>query len=91
MVLVGEVSVRYNPEVGGRMGVQPEFARFICAGETKKVKVPAELVHLAIERLVRAWQADRRDGQSFAAWSSAQPMSRLADLVGVGDDSAAAD
>lgn len=76
----------YHMLVGGRMGVRPELARFVTEGDSKKIKVPAELVHLAIERLIRAWQADRSDGQPFADWALVQPMARLAELVKVSDD-----
>ncbi|HOA75050.1 MAG TPA: nitrite/sulfite reductase [Phycisphaerae bacterium] len=88
----------YHVLVGGRMGVRPEFGRFICTEDTKKVKVPAELIHLAIERLIRAWQADEAEargssangkGRSFADWANAQDMSRLAELVTIPDDLAA--
>lgn len=82
----------YHLLVGGRMGTAPEFGRFICADGTRKVKVPAELVHLAIERLVQAWQADVADGANgtaarrFADWAVEQPMDRLAELVSLFDD-----
>jgi hypothetical protein len=74
------------------MGVQPEFGRFICTDGTRKVKVPAELVHLAIERLVRAWQGDTADqppsanGRQFAEWALEQKMERLAELVTIAED-----
>lgn len=71
----------YHLLVGGRLGVNPEFARFISREGDRKIKVPAELVHLAIERLVRAWQAEKSAGESFATWAWRQEMSRLADLV----------
>jgi sulfite reductase beta subunit-like hemoprotein len=79
----GEKGVEhYHLLVGGRMGTSPEFGRFICAGE-KKIKVPAEQVHLAIERLVRAWQTERAGAPRFSDWALAQPMERLASLVDV--------
>lgn len=71
----------YHVLIGGKLGVDPEFARFICSGGEKKVKVPAELVHLAIERLVRAFQGERRSGERFADWAQRQEMPRLAELV----------
>lgn len=71
----------YHMLVGGRMGVDPVFGRFVCGEGDKKIKVPAELVHLSIERLVRAWQADRANGEAFADWAQAQEMSRLAELI----------
>jgi sulfite reductase (ferredoxin) len=80
----GEKGVEhYHILVGGRMGTEPAFARFICSddAETKKIKVPAQLVHLAIERLIRAWQGDRVDGQKFAQWAQKQPMKRLAACI----------
>lgn len=76
----------YHVLVGGRMGTSPEFARFIEADGGKKVKVPAELIHLAIEQLVRAWQSERSNHQSFADWATAQPMPRLANLVTVREE-----
>ncbi|MBI4579741.1 MAG: nitrite/sulfite reductase [Planctomycetes bacterium] len=85
----GEKGVEhYHVLVGGRMGTQPEFGRFVGTGEdgAKKVKVPAELIHVAIERLIRAWQADRTNGQRFADWAQAQPMERLAELITVADE-----
>lgn len=79
----------YHMLVGGRLGTQPEWARFICsdAAGAKKIKVPAERVHLAIERLIRAWQAERAGGQPFAAWAQAQPMDRLAACIAVDEES----
>lgn len=76
----------YHMLVGGRQGVNAEFARFITRDGDKKVKVPADLVHLAIERLIRAFQADRAEGESFADWAQRQEMSRLADLVTLPED-----
>jgi len=71
----------YHMLVGGRQGVDPEFGRFITDEGDKKVKVPAELVHLSIEKLIRAYQAERTDGEKFADWAQRQEMSRLAALV----------
>ncbi len=75
----------FNIFVGGAMGEQPQFARVITGDGEKKVKVPAELVHLAIEKLVRAWQAERKNaaGRRFADWAQTQPMQRLAELIAV--------
>ena len=67
--------------VGGKMGERPEFGRFICREGDKKIKVPAELVHLAIERLIVTWQGERKDGEKFADWAQRQVMERLADLI----------
>ena len=71
----------YHVLVGGRMGERPEFGRLICRDGDKKIKVPAELVHLAIERLIKAWQAERVDKETFADWAWRQEMERLADLI----------
>lgn len=77
----------YNVLVGGRMGTSPELARFICSDGAggKKIKVPAELVHLAIERLIRLWQGER-NGKGFAEWSQVQPMERLAECIKVHEE-----
>lgn len=71
----------YHVLVGGRMGVDPEFGRFICRDGDRKIKVPAELIHFSIERLVRAYHAERTPGERFAEWSRRQEMNRLADLI----------
>ena len=71
----------YHVLVGGRLGDDPQFARFVTGASDKKIKVPAELIHLAIERLVRAWQGERRTGESFSQWGCRQEMSRLAELI----------
>lgn len=71
----------YHVLVGGKLGDHPEFGRFICRDGEKKIKVPADLIHLAIERLIKTWQADRKDGEKFADWAQRQPMERLADLI----------
>ncbi len=71
----------YHVLLGARLGANPVFARFVCRDGDRKVKVPAELVHLAIERLVRAYQTERQNGERFAAWADRQEMDRLADLV----------
>ncbi len=47
----------------------------------KKVKVPAEWVHLSIERLIKACQAERIEGEKFADWVAGQEMTRLAALI----------
>ncbi len=78
----GEKGVEhYHVLVGGRMGPEPEFGRFVCEPGDKKIKVPAEQIHLAIERLIRAWQADAPADDKFSAWAQAQPMERLAQLI----------
>lgn len=71
----------YHVLVGGRMGEHPEFGRFVCGEGEKKIKVPAELVHLAIERLIKAWQAERAADERFADWAQRQEMAHLADLI----------
>ncbi len=78
----------YHMLVGGRMGENPEFGRFICRDGDRKIKVPAELVHLAIEQLVRAYQAERAEGERFADWAWRQEMNRLADLITLPEDAA---
>ncbi|GMV95698.1 MAG: sulfite reductase [Phycisphaerae bacterium] len=78
----GEKGVEhYHVLVGGRMGEKPEFGRFICDAGDRKVKVPAAFVHLAVERLIRAWQRDRAAGETFADWAQRQEMERLAGLI----------
>ena len=71
----------YHLLVGGRMGQSAQFAKFICAEDGKKVKVPAEWVHLSIERLIKACQAERIEGEKFADWVAGQEMTRLAALI----------
>ncbi len=70
----------YHVLVGARMGPDPVFSDFICR-DGRKVKVPAELIHLSIERLIRAWQAERRNGEPFGDWARRQEANRLAGLV----------
>jgi sulfite reductase (ferredoxin) len=78
----GEKGVEhYHVLVGGQMGEDASFAEFICREGTKKVKVPAEQIHLSIERLIRAYQAERSSGEAFAKWCRRQEMDRLADLI----------
>lgn len=82
----GEKGVEhYHMLVGGRPGVDPKFGQFIVRGGKKKVKVPAELAHKAIENLIKAYQAERVSGEKFWSWSDRQDMERLADLVDLGE------
>ena len=76
----------YHVLLGGRLGSQPEFGRFVCKGGDRKIKVPAELVHLAIERVIRAYQSEKRGGERFPDWALRQEMDRLADLITVPED-----
>lgn len=75
----------YHMLVGGRLGADPVFARFVCRDGDRKIKVPADLVHLAIEQLIRTYQAERQTGERFAAWANRQDMDRLADLITLPD------
>ncbi len=79
----GEKGVEhYHMLVGGRMGTDAEFGRFICRNEgKKKVKVPAELVHLSIERLIKTYQGEKSNGDTFSEWAWRQDLERLADIV----------
>jgi len=77
----------YHVLVGGRLGQERSWARFICRDGDKKVKVPAERVHLAIERLIRAYREDRSDGETFAAWAGRQAMERLVSLITLPEES----
>jgi sulfite reductase beta subunit-like hemoprotein len=82
----GEKGVEhYHVLMGGCMGAEPRFGRFICRDGDKKVKVPAEQIHLAIEQTIRAFQAERQNGEKFADWSWRQSMERLADLITLPD------
>lgn len=71
----------YHVLIGGRLGEEAEFGRFVCRNGTKKVKVPAEMVHLSIERLIRKYQDEKQVGDKFTDWAWRQEMDRLADLV----------
>ena len=71
----------YHMLVGGRLGAQATFGRYICGKDDKKIKVPAELVHLSIERLMNAYRDERTEGQPFAEWADGQGMDRLAALI----------
>lgn len=76
----------YHVLLGGRLGLRPEFGRFICKEGDKKIKVPAELVHLAIERVIRAYQNGGSPGECFSDWARRQEMTRLAALITVTED-----
>lgn len=76
----------YHVLIGGRMGTDAEFGRFVCNREDKKIKVPAELVHLAIERVMRAYLAERSGGEKFSDWAWRQEMNRLAELIELPED-----
>lgn len=80
----GEKGVEhYHILLGGRLGDDPQFAGFVTYDGKKKVKVPAELVHLAIEKLIKTYQAEKQPGERFNQWSARQDAPRLADLVTV--------
>ncbi|MBP7934512.1 MAG: nitrite/sulfite reductase [Phycisphaerae bacterium] len=76
----------YHILLGGRLGSQPEFGRFVCRDGDRKIKVPAELVHLAIAQVIRAYQAEKRPSERFPDWALRQEMDRLAELVTVSAD-----
>jgi sulfite reductase beta subunit-like hemoprotein len=70
----------YNMLIGGRQGVDPKFGQYITA-DGKKIKVPADLVHISIENLLLADQAEKQNGDTFSDWAWRQEMSRLAELA----------
>lgn len=66
--------------LGGKLGVDPQFARFVETADGKKLKVPSPIIHESLERVINAYMAE--DGQAgFHAWSARQPMDRLAALL----------
>ena len=64
--------------IGGRLGADAGFGRRVSSKA-----LPAEDAKYAVERLVRAYAAERPADGTFAAWASAQSDRRLAALAGV--------
>jgi sulfite reductase beta subunit-like hemoprotein len=68
--------------VGGKIGSDPRFARFVVNADGKKLKVPASGIRVAIEKLLTSYKARKRPGESFADWAQSLDMTELAGLVG---------
>ena len=64
--------------IGGRLGADPGFGRRVSSKA-----LPAEDAKYAVERLVRAYAAERPADGTFALWAAAQSDRRLAALAGV--------
>jgi sulfite reductase beta subunit-like hemoprotein len=64
--------------IGGRLGADAGFGRRVAAKA-----MPADDARYAVERIVRAYAAERAPGGTFAEWAAGQPDRRLAALAGV--------
>jgi precorrin-3B synthase len=64
--------------IGGRLGTDAGFGRRVSSKA-----LPAEDAKYAVERLVRAYAAERPADGTFAVWASEQSDRRLAALAGV--------
>jgi precorrin-3B synthase len=64
--------------IGGRLGADPGFARRVASKA-----IPADDAKYVVERLVRAYAAERPADGTFAAWAGEQSDRRLAALAGV--------
>ncbi len=64
--------------IGGRLGEDAGFGRRVSSKA-----MPADEVKYAVERIVRAYKAERAPGATFADWSGEQSDARLAALAGV--------
>jgi sulfite reductase beta subunit-like hemoprotein len=64
--------------IGGRLGEDAGFGRRVSSKA-----MPADEVKYAVERIVRAYAAERTPGSTFAEWSAEQSDMRLAVLAGV--------
>ena len=64
--------------IGGRLGHDAGFGRRVAAKA-----MPADDAKYAVERIVRAYAAERAPGGTFAEWADRQPDARLAALAGV--------
>ncbi len=65
--------------IGGRLGEGAAFGRRVASKA-----MPADDARYAVERVVRAYAAERRSDQSFGEWADQQGDQRLAALIGVG-------
>jgi len=64
--------------IGGRLGEGAAFGRRISSKA-----IPADEARYAVERVVRAYKAERRADQAFGDWADLQGDARLASLIGV--------
>ena len=64
--------------IGGRLGEDAQFGRRVASKA-----IPADDARYAVERVVRAYKAERRADMSFGEWADLQGDARLASLVGV--------
>jgi len=64
--------------IGGRLGADAGFGRRVASKA-----IPADDARYAVERIVRAYAAERPADGTFAAWAQEQSDRRLAALAGV--------
>jgi sulfite reductase beta subunit-like hemoprotein len=64
--------------IGGRLGEGAAFGRRISSKA-----IPAAEARYAVERIVRAYKAERRADQAFGEWADLQGDARLGSLIGV--------
>jgi sulfite reductase (ferredoxin) len=64
--------------IGGRLGADAGFARRVSSKP-----IPADDARYSVERLVRAYAAERPADGTFAAWAALQSDARIAALAGV--------
>jgi sulfite reductase (ferredoxin) len=64
--------------IGGRLGADAGFGRRVASKA-----IPADDARYAVERIVRAYAAERPVDGTFAVWAQEQSDRRLAALAGV--------
>src|SRR6478609_8113619 len=74
----GERAQGFILHIGGRLGEGAAFGRRISSKA-----IPADEARYAVERVVRAYKAERRADMSFGEWADRQGDARLAALIGV--------
>ncbi len=79
----GESVEAYHVHLGAKLGDNPRFGQVVKTSpeDKDKLKIPSAETHLAIERLVNAYLAERTEGEGFSPWVARQPMSQLADWL----------
>jgi len=67
--------------VGGRLGADPVFARFVTDSGSQKRKIPAATIHLALEHLLNSYKRTACGEETFYQWVIRQPIQALDDLL----------
>lgn len=79
----GQMVDAFHVLLGARLGRDPQFSYEVVSGEGQKgrIKIPAALLHLSVQRLMGAYRAERQGDDRFGDWVRRQAMPRLAELV----------